>query len=66
MCYASDMWLLAGCVTAALASPPEQAGLSVGAKLPETAFEVFGGGTRTVPDPEGRTVVLELIRSADW
>ena len=39
---------------------------ALGAPIALDALPLLAGGEATVPDPEGRVVVLELIRSADW
>ena len=40
--------------------------LAPGASLGPITFAALDGASITVPDPDGRYVVLELIRSADW
>jgi hypothetical protein len=33
---------------------------------PMYAFDTLDGTTVRIPDPDGRPVVLELVRSLDW
>ena len=40
--------------------------LTPGTSLDPHTFTTVHGASVTVPDPDGRYVVLELIRSADW
>ena len=53
---------LLACAPEAPAAEP----IAVGHDLSGTTIEVREGADLVLPDPAGRTVVLELIRSADW
>lgn len=66
------LWLLGSVVLAGGCSEPVRAdsqggdsGLALGGAMHET-FETTDGATVRIPDPTGRYVILEVIRSADW
>ena len=42
------------------------AGLAVGDDLSGQVLSTVKGAPLSLPDPLGRVVILELIRSADW